>query len=120
MTRWQRGALIAGCAVLIAYPACWIGVQHTDAYRVAASFVQNDAGIAAAIGPVRQVTLPLLASYSIEVSGGTGSAVFEMAIEAERSQAKAFVGLRKRGVWEISEARLVTASGATTPLAVPR
>ena len=120
MTRWKRGALIAVCVLVVTYPACWFGLQHTEAYQLAQSFIRTDAEVASLLGPVREVTLPLFASYSFEVSGGTGSAVFEMAVDAEHSQARAFVDLRKRGVWEVTDARLVTPGGTSTRLEVPR
>lgn len=116
MKRWVRGALVAVGLLVVAYPAAWVGVQHTDAYTLAESFIRNDAEVTRTIGAVERVKLPLFGTFSVEVSGGTGDAVFEMAIDAQRGKARAFVDLRKRGVWEITEARLVSSAGAVTPL----
>ena len=119
MKQWKRGALIAVGLLVIAYPAAWIGVQHTDAYLLAEAFIRNDAEVTRTIGAVERVTLPLFGTFSVEVSGGTGDAVFEMAVDADRGKASAFVDLRKRGVWEVTGARVVNPAGVATTLMVP-
>ena len=100
--------LIAAVIAVVSYPGSWLLVQQSDAYSDAEAFVRNDPRVVEALGAVRKVKLSPF-GYSLNYSGASGNASFEMAVEAERESATAFIELQKRGIWEIKLARLIRA-----------
>lgn len=116
MNKWTRRISIALAVTVVAYPALWLGVQQSDAFAAARSFVKADARVAHALGPVREVSLAPFADFSVEVTGASGNASFELTVAGATGKAKAFVELHKLGDWTIRSARLIAPSGAVTTL----
>ena len=116
MNKWTRRVSIAIAVTVVAYPALWLGVQHSDAFAAARSFIQADARVAHAVGPVQEVSLAPFAGFSVEVSGASGNASFELTVAGAAGKAKAFVELHKLGDWTVRSARLIVPSGEVTTL----
>jgi hypothetical protein len=107
-------ALLAGLSLVIFFGVHYL-IRHSGAFETAVSFVRANPEVARQAGAVRDVALSWTGA-SIEVSGGGGSAQLTVDVTGTRSSPQVYVELRKRGIWEVSFARLLAASGESVVL----
>jgi hypothetical protein len=90
-------------------------ISHSEVFETASSFVMNTPAVIRASGAVREVTLAWNGG-SMEVSGGSGSAQLTLNVSGSTSSPQVYVELRKRGIWEVVFARLLTTDGQSVVL----
>jgi len=106
MVRWKLLALVAVLVAVLSTLAGWIMAYRSDAFAVAEQFIRRNDVLSANVGDVRRVSLAFF-GYGIRYSGARGDAAFEIDVEGESGSGTVFIELEKRGVWEVTLARIV-------------
>ena len=113
--RWKSFAIGFGVLMLLSYPVSHVVITNSDAFDTAGGFVRSNSEVIKAVGPVQELSLAWLGG-SMQVSGDSGSAQVTLDIRGTSGSTQAYVELQKRGVWDITFARLLPARGAATVL----
>lgn len=104
--KWKRWAIGAVVVLLVAYPAAWLLILNSDAFREAERFVRQSPAVQEYVGDVRRVSVSPFGGQ-MQVSGGRGSAHFDLKVSGELRDADVYAELEKKGIWEVRFARLL-------------
>ena len=115
MHRYARYLSIAAAITGLAIPAAWLGIQRTDAFGVASTYVSNNEAVRARLGNIQEFDLPLL-GYSIHVAGARGDANFNLKLKGSQASSSAYVELVREGTWRPVLSRLVVEDGSAIDL----
>lgn len=108
--RWFVPALLAAMA------AMFIGIHQliarSDAFAAASQFASGHRLIATQLGRIQSTELPWFGSAAISVSGDRGQAHFTLLLNGDKADARLYIEMEKRGIWEPRFARLMQAGGS--------
>jgi hypothetical protein len=105
--RWLLGALVL---LPIASVSARFFMTRSDAFETASAYLRNHPEIVRSAGAVRETSLAWRGG-SLRVSGDSGSANFSVNVEGEVASPRAYVELKKRGIWEVTFVRLIPEQG---------
>jgi hypothetical protein len=108
--RWKVFAIGLALIAVVGYPLAHVFISNSDAFGAAEGFLRSNHDVVRVVGPVQDVSLSWL-SESLEVSGDTGSAQFTVNVRGATDSTRVYVELEKRGIWEITFARLLPSNG---------
>ena len=103
---WVACAIIGSAALVVAVHYL---IEKSEAFKVASAFLRGNPEVIRLAGPIRDTSLSW-GGGSIEVSGGSGRASLTVNLLGSVASPQAYVELTKRGVWEVSFARLLPES----------
>jgi len=108
--RWKVFAIGFGVLMLLSYPLAHVMITNSDAFATAGAFVRSNPEVVKVVGPIQELSLAWLGG-SMEVSGDSGSAQLTLEIRGASGSTRAYIELQKKGVWDVTFARLLPASG---------
>jgi len=108
--RWKVSAIGLALMVVVGYPLAHVLISNSDAFGTAEDFLRVNPDVVRAVGPVQDLSLSWLGG-SLRFSGDTGSAQFTLNVRGATGSTRAYVELEKRGIWEITFARLLPTNG---------
>ncbi|HBH39268.1 MAG TPA: hypothetical protein DDX06_12915 [Curvibacter sp.] len=110
--RWLKLAVLLG--VVMVPTVHWL-VGRSDAFASAEDFLRASPEVIRILGPISDLSLSWR-GVSLREGGDSGSAEFTVNLKGQKTAGRAYVELRKRGVWEVQFVRLFPESGAPTVL----
>lgn len=105
-SHWKILLLAALAAVTAISVAAYFEALHSDAYRTAREFVNDNQELINALGPVKKCTLHPL-GWQISYSGPNGVADFDLRVTGDKQEGNVFVSLETDlGQWKVVGAKL--------------
>jgi hypothetical protein len=106
--RWLKWFLVFA---VIGTPAVYLLMSKSSAFAAASTFLRGNPEVVRQLGPIADASLSWRGG-SMREGGDSGQAQFTVSLEGRDRGGRAYVELRKRGVWEVRFARLIPDSGA--------
>lgn len=94
----------------VAVPAAHWLIGKSDAFAVASAFLKTNSEVVRTLGQISDASLSWRGA-SMSGGGDRGRAQFTVVLEGQKRDGRAYVELRKRGIWEVQFARLLPESG---------
>jgi hypothetical protein len=108
--KWKRWTVAALVITPLFFLAVHTILERSDAFDIASTYLRGNSEVVQSAGIVRGTSLSWRGG-AIRVSGDSGSAKFTVNVDGAVSAPRAYVELRKRGVWEVTFARLLPEKG---------
>jgi hypothetical protein len=105
--RWLKWFVVLS---VIGVPTAYWLMARSDAFATASVFLKANSEVARILGPISDASLSWRGG-SLSQGGDRGRAEFTVNLKGEKSAGRAYIELRKRGIWEIRFARLLPDSG---------
>jgi hypothetical protein len=105
--RWLKWLVVF---VVIGTPAMYFLMSKSEAFAAAAVFLRGNPEVVRHLGPISDASLNWRGG-SLKEGSDFGQAQFTVSLEGRERGGRAYVELRKRGVWEVRFARLIPDSG---------
>jgi len=109
--RWKLFGAVGLLLAFLAYPLGYFFVSRSDAFAVASQFLRTNDEVIRVAGQVQELSLSWKGK-KMSVSGDSGRAEFTVNIRGSISSPRAYVELQKRGILEITFARLLPETGS--------
>lgn len=113
--RWMRWIAVAVLATAVGVLLVHGVISRSEAFGVASSFVRSHPVVEATLGKVVETSLSW-GGGQMNMSGDSGNAKFTVNVEGAKDSTRVYVELRKRGVWEITYARMLPSGGESVLL----
>ena len=105
--RWLVAALVFTPVLLLAVHTI---IERSEAFETASTYLRGNPEVVRSAGTIRKTSLSWRGG-AVRVSGDDGSANFTVNVDGAVAAPRAYVELRKRGVWEVTFARLLPEKG---------
>jgi hypothetical protein len=112
LRRWLKWFVVFA---VIGTPAVYLLIAKSEAFAAASTFLRGSPEVARLLGPISDASLSWRGA-SMRQSGDSGEAHFTVTLEGQENTGRAYVELRKRGIWEVRFARLIPDAGAPVVL----
>jgi hypothetical protein len=106
--RWLKWFVVLAASGV---PVVHLLMSKSDAFAAASAFLRGNSEVVRNMGPISDASLSWRGG-SMSEGGDLGRAQFTVSLEGRDRGGRAYVELRKRGVWEVRFARLIPDSGS--------
>jgi hypothetical protein len=112
---WGKWLAIAAAFVVALLVAVHYTISSSDAFAAASAFARNNSQVQRVAGQIQDTSLSWNGG-EVEIVGDSGHAKFSVIVWGTIASPRVYVELNKRGIWEVTYARLLPESGESIVL----